>query len=100
MQRQPRRGQHRAAAAARRNCTGAVERCYALDANAGDGQLRTYEGTCDTGQYQVLCAVADGGENVVDRCFSNPASDHGAITPITIPPSTTSTNPAPPPHTH
>ena len=51
---------------------GAVERRHALDADAGDGQLRTDEGTGDAVEHQVLGPVADGGRNVIERCFSDP----------------------------
>ena len=51
---------------------GVVERGYALDANAGDGQLRTDDGTGDAVEYQVLGPVADRGRNVVERRFSDP----------------------------
>ena len=56
----------------KRAVPGGVERSYAFDANAGDGQLRTYEGTADTVKYQVLSPVADGGGHVVERRLSHP----------------------------
>src|SRR6201996_5026324 len=51
---------------------GVIERRYPLDANAGPGQLRTHESTADTVQHQVLGPVADGGGNVIERCFRDP----------------------------
>jgi hypothetical protein len=51
---------------------GVIERRDALHANAGPGQLRTYQGTADAVQHQVLGPVADGGGNVVERCVSDP----------------------------
>src|SRR6202050_5792923 len=60
------------APAAQGGIPGVVERRYPLDANTGDGQLRTYESTADAVKYQVLGSVADGGGNVVERCFGDP----------------------------
>jgi hypothetical protein len=60
-----RRGAGRPAAPAdQRAIPGTIERCHGLHANAGDGQLRTDDGTADAVKNQVLGSVADGGANV------------------------------------
>src|SRR5580658_9810071 len=51
----------------KRAVPGGVERSYSFDANAGNGQLRTDEGTADAVKYQVLSPVAHGGGDVVER---------------------------------